>query len=214
MNKAEFYKANVGLVHSVSRKGFNRLLAAHVTIDYEDVFQEMSIVFLRACDGFDESRGFKFSTFYFRSAFNRLNTWVQDLIDDRMHYSNIDDMGGEDSEGLESVIFKDLDTPEGNYAVSQMIDHISKSLSPLAYLIFAWSLTPPPEIVQEVRKAQLQAEFGRALGYNTRCMVQLSPRYIGNFIRMISNASQYEVDAALKEIDRMKYSDLKQFAGA
>jgi len=92
MNKAEFYKANVGLVHTVSRKGYTRLVKARVTIDYEDVFQEMSMVFLKACDGFDESRGFKFSTYFFMAAYNRLNNWAQALIDDRMRYTSVDEM--------------------------------------------------------------------------------------------------------------------------
>ncbi len=216
MNKADFYKANVGLVHSVSRKGYTRLLAARVTIDYEDVFQEMSVVFLKACDGFDESRGFKFSTYYFMAAYNRLNSWAQALIDDRMRYTSIDDMNsaGEDDYNLEEVLWQDYDTPEGHYAVGQMIEHIAKSLSPLASLILTWTISPPKEVVSEIEKARINAEFGRSLGYNTRNMVQLSPRYVANFVRMISDASQYEINTALKEIDKLKYSDLKQFVGA
>jgi hypothetical protein len=209
MNKAEYYKANVGLVHTVSRKGYTRLLAARVTIDYEDVFQEMSIVFLKAYEKFDASLGFQFSTFFYRAAFNRLNNWAQDLIDDRLRYSNIEDMGSEEANDLESVLWQDHDTPEGHYAVNQMIEHIAKSLSPLASLIFTWSLAPPPEINQEIRKAQINAEFGRSLGYDTRCMAQLTPRYVANFVRLISDASQYEINKALKEIDKLKYSDLK-----
>lgn len=216
MNAAEYYKANVGLVHTVSRKGYTRLLAARVTIDYEDVFQEMSIVFLKAYNGFDASKGFKFSTYFFMAAFNRLNTWAQNLIDDRMRYSSIDDMNskGEEEMDLESVLWQDHDTPEGHYAVKQMIGHIANCLSPLAALIFSWSMSPPPELTVEIRKAQLNAEFGRSLGYNTRCMAQLSPRYVANFVRMISNATQYEVNHALQEINRLKYSDLKALAGA
>jgi len=215
MNKAEFYKANVGLVHTVSRKGYTRLVKARVTIDYEDVFQEMSMVFLKACDGFDESRGFKFSTYFFMAAYNRLNNWAQALIDDRMRYTSVDEMNDTgENYSLEEVLWQDHDTPEGHYAVTQMIEHIAKTLSPLASLILTWTISPPKQIVAEIDKARINAEFGRTLGYNTRSMVQLSPRYVANFLRMISDASQYEINSALKEIDKLKYSDMKQFAGA
>jgi hypothetical protein len=44
-------------------------------------------------------------------------------------------------------------------------------------------------------------------------MVQVSPRYIASFIRMISDVTQAEVTRALKEIEELRYSDAKRFIG-
>ena len=223
MTPAEYYKANMGLVHVVSRKGFSRMAAAKVVIDYEDVFQEMSIVFLKALEKFDESKGFKFSTYYFMCAFNRLNRWAQDLIEERLKHGvvsieelghNVGDGGDMDMGGMMSDMSDPSADPESSYRVRELLDHMAKSLSPLAGLILEWSIAPPEEVMTEIRKAQKYAEYGRAKGHNSRCMVQISPRYIASFVRMISDVSQPEVTKALREIEELRYSDAKLFVGA
>lgn len=218
MSAADFYKANVGLVHSVSRKGFARLTAAKVGIDYEDVFQEMSMVFLKAYQGFDQSRGFKFSTYYYMAAYNRLNAWATDMIDERVKHGvvSIDELneaGGEEMSLSETLLVDDT-TPEDNVRAMQLLTHIKNKLSPLAGLILQWSIEPPPEVVQQIQAAQMNADYGRSRGLNSRCMAKPSPRYIAGFIRMISDVSAYEAERALKEIATLRYSDVKNFIGA
>lgn len=223
MTPADFYKANMGLVHAVSRKGFSRLATAKVVIDYEDVFQEMSIVFLKAFEKFDESKGFKFSTYYFMCAYNRLNRWAQDLIEERLKYGvvSIEELSqaAGDGEDLDiSTMMQDYadpsSDPESSYRVTELLEHMVKTISPLAGLILEWSIAPPQEVMTEVRKAQDYAEYGRSMGHNSRCMVQVSPRYIASFISMISDVSQPEVTKALKEIEDIRYSEAKLFVGA
>jgi RNA polymerase sigma factor (sigma-70 family) len=221
MTLADFYKANMGLVHDVSRRGFSRLAAAKVTIDYEDVFQEMSVVFIKAFEGFDESRGFKFSTYYFMCAYNRLNKWAQDMIEERLKHGvvSIDELnaGSEDGDANLSSILEEFadpsNDPESSYRVRELLEYMGKTLSPLAGLIMEWSVTPPEEILTEVRKAQSYADYGRSRGYNTRCMVRVTPRYVATFIRMISEISQLEVNRALKEIDDFRYQEASRFIG-
>lgn len=218
MSAADYYKANVGLVHSVSKKGYARLRSAGVGLDYDDIFQEMSIVFLKAYSGFDESQGFKFSTYYFRAAYNKLNTWAQKMIDERLEHGvvSIQELNHtEDGENsLEDVLMVDHATPEAQYRVTEFLNHVNDSLSPLASLILAWVLQPPPQVMTEIKRAEANAEFGRSLGYSSRCMVNITPRYIANFIQMISSVTQPDVDRALKEIDRLRYADVKDYIGA
>ena len=218
MNAADYYKANVGLVHSVSKKGYGRLRSAGVGLDYDDIFQEMSIVFLKAYSGFDESQGFKFSTYYFRAAYNKLNTWAQKMIDERLEHGvvSIQELNHtEDGENsLEDVLMVDHTTPEAQYRVTQFLNHVNDTLSPLASLILARVLQPPPQVMTEIKRAEANAKFGRSLGYSSRCMVNVTPRYIGNFIQMISSVTQPDVERALKEIDRLRYADVKDYIGA
>ena len=217
-SKAEFYKANVGLVHTVARKGYSRLVAANVGIDYEDVFQEMSVVFLKAYEGFDASKGFKFSTYFFMSAYNRLNSWASDLIDERLKHGvvsidELNDSGGEEDYSLEDVMLVDAATPEAHCRVTELLEHIARTLSPLANLILTWAVAPPKELLDEVRKAELNAEFGRSIGLNVRCMTSVNPRFVSRFIQMISDVTQSELNKALKEIDALRYTDTKRFIG-
>jgi RNA polymerase sigma factor (sigma-70 family) len=222
MTSADFYKANMGLVHAVSRKGFSRLATAKVVIDYEDVFQEMSIVFLKAFEGFDESKGFKFSTYYFMCAYNRLNRWAQGLIEERLKHGvvSIEELShGSDGDDMDlGNVMQDYADPsadpESSYRVTELLQYMLKNVSPLAGLILEWSIMPPQEVMTEVRKAHQYAEYGRSKGYNARCMVQVSPRYIASFISMISDVSQSEVTKALKEIEDIRYSEAKLFVGA
>lgn len=219
MNAADYYKANVGLVHAVSRRGYARLMKAKVGIDYEDVFQEMSVVFLKAYERFDESRGFKFSTYYYMSAMNRLNSWAQDMIDERLNCGviSIQELNagkdGDDDMMLEEQLLVDATTPEDHLRVKEYITHMTNTLSPLAALILGWSIEPPQEIMQEIRAAQAYAAFGRSKGFDTRCMAQISPRFIGNFIHMVWGVPNFQVTQALKEIDRIRYADSQKFVG-
>jgi RNA polymerase sigma factor (sigma-70 family) len=217
MTATQFYNENVGLIHVMSKRGYARLQSAGVGLDYEDVFQEMAITFLKAYEKFDASRGFKFSTYFYMAAFNRLNSWAQAMIDERLNQGviSIQELNRNDEEEeYEDHLMRDDTTPEAHFRVTEFLEHIADKLSPLASLILAWVVTPPPEILTEIRKAEAYALYGRQRGHNARCMADVSPRYVANFIRMISNVSQRETDAALAEIKHLRYSDAKLYLGA
>ena len=57
MNRNEFIEQNIPLVHSCCKRFTNR------GIEYDDLFQTGCIGLIKAVDGFDESLGFKFSTY-------------------------------------------------------------------------------------------------------------------------------------------------------
>lgn len=57
MNRNEFIEQNIPLVHSCCKRFKNR------DVDYEDLFQTGCVGLIKAVDGFDESLGYKFSTY-------------------------------------------------------------------------------------------------------------------------------------------------------
>lgn len=212
---AEFYEKNKGLVHAVSRKGYARLQSAGVGLDYEDVFQEMSIVFLKAYEGFDASKGFKFTTYYYMAAFNKLNNWAQKQISERLTYGvlsveEMDDRAGGDSD-VENVMMVDPSSPESYYKCKEFLIHVSKTLSPLVGLILNWTLTPPPELLEQLRMAEYHAEFGRSIGISSRNMATLSPRYVGSFLVMVAGACPSHVNEAIKEIALLEKVDTERY---
>ena len=56
-NREEFITQNIALVHSIAKRFKDR------GYDYEDLFQAGCLGLIKAVDGFDETRGFKFSTY-------------------------------------------------------------------------------------------------------------------------------------------------------
>lgn len=56
-NRDKMIEDNIGLVHSIAKRFIGR------GVDYEDLFQTGCIGLIKAVDNFDESKGFKFSTY-------------------------------------------------------------------------------------------------------------------------------------------------------
>lgn len=82
-NLGRFYADNVGLIHTVARKGFGRLQGIGASVDYDDLFQELSEVFIKAYDGFDEDNS-KFSTYFTVAAGHKINQLAEGFELDRM----------------------------------------------------------------------------------------------------------------------------------
>ena len=216
MNVDQFYKENKGLVHAVSKKGYARLQAAGIGLDYDDVFQEMSVVFLKAYEGFDESLGNRFTTYYYMAAFNKINSWAQKMIDERLRYGvvSIEEMNsksdGEDF-NLEEILMKDNATPEAIYACSEFVAQIRDQLSPLAFLILEWVVEPPKEFMDELAKAEAHIQYAKSLGYERRFMNHISPRYVGQFIVMLGGVTESEVRSALAELRNLENITMENY---
>lgn len=59
------------MVHIQAKKGFGWASAVGVPMDYDDAFQEASLAFLTAQEGFDPEAGYKFSAYYTMAAFSQ-----------------------------------------------------------------------------------------------------------------------------------------------
>lgn len=70
------YKENIGLIHLITRKCLGWVMALGVQLDYEDVFQEVSLAFVTASRQYDPSTGIKFSAYLTRAAYNQIRKTV------------------------------------------------------------------------------------------------------------------------------------------
>lgn len=80
----KFYADNTGLIHQVARKGYARMSAIGANLDYEDLFQELSITFIKSYEALDVERNGKFSTYFFMAARNRINALAEDFEMERL----------------------------------------------------------------------------------------------------------------------------------
>jgi hypothetical protein len=71
MSRALDFKSNVGLIHTISRKGYGWVQTLGVSMTYDDVFQEVSLAYVNAINGFDSEKA-QFSTYLSNVAFNQL----------------------------------------------------------------------------------------------------------------------------------------------
>lgn len=71
------FKENVGLVHMQAMQGLKMAANASCHLyEYQDFFQEASLAFLLAEEKFDETRGFRFSTYFTMVAQNQFKKMI------------------------------------------------------------------------------------------------------------------------------------------
>lgn len=66
------FEDNIGLVHLQAKFGHKWAMSAGATsLDYQDLFQEASLAFLNAAEGFDPDKDVKFSAYYTKAAYSQ-----------------------------------------------------------------------------------------------------------------------------------------------
>lgn len=76
MNQNIKFEDNIGLVHLNAKFGFKWAQGAGLSLAYDDLFQEASIAFLLAAEGYSPETGLKFSTYYTAAAFSQFRKVV------------------------------------------------------------------------------------------------------------------------------------------
>lgn len=206
------YVDNVALIHKVARGCFARLQAIGVALDYDDVFQELSLTFVKAWRQFDSNKGYQFSTYFVVGARHEFNRFVAKAVAERVEHGvrSLEEMNdwadGDGSLTIEETISGgDLDQVERLLVIERM-EQLSKSLSPLSKLVLEWLVTPPAELEREVVAGVRHAHLSRAThGVMRRARTDVSIGSILAFIKMIDPAavSNDEVVKTRKELNKL-----------
>ena len=226
----KFYADNVGLIHTVARKGYGRLQALGAGIDYDDLVQELSEVFIRTFDGFDEGQGSKFSTYFTFSAYTKLNKIAARFERERtggvvvsaekndgeygyevereyLHggISSIEEMNANarvsDCDlSLEELIASDEPTPEEIVEAASSARALLNNLSPLAASIAQMAFEPPEFLEREFLAAQAHAEYARSVGIERRCRGTITIAFVATFLEKTTELSAAQIRAAKNEI--------------
>lgn len=70
------FQSNIGLVHVVARKCYGWTKALGISLDYDDVFQEVSLAYVTAQRGYNPDLGIKFSAYLTRAALNQVRKTI------------------------------------------------------------------------------------------------------------------------------------------
>lgn len=227
-NLGRFYADNIGLIHAVARKGYGRLMGIGAAIDYDDLVQELSEVFVKAFDLFDEAAGAKFSTYFTFSAYNEINKIAMRFERERtggvvvsreknegeygytvereyLHGGmiGIEDINAAGEEGggsFEETVACDSPTPEEIVEAASSARALLNKLSPLAASIAELAFDPPDYIEREFIATQAHAEYARSVGVERRCRSTITIAFVATFLEKTTDLSPAQIRAAKNEI--------------
>jgi DNA-directed RNA polymerase specialized sigma24 family protein len=70
------------LLHTMTRKCFGRLVQMNPSADYEDLFQELCVAFVRAQKTYDPTKGISFTAYMGRAVYNEFNGMMDKIARD------------------------------------------------------------------------------------------------------------------------------------
>ena len=150
-NVGKFYADNVNLVHTVARKGYNRFVAIGASIAYEDVVQDMSMVFIKSFERYNSETG-KFSSYFYAAAYNELNKIGKIFEEERIKrgVKSVEEMQSfvDDDDGYFELV-SERATPYEEIETASTFADFERRLSPIAKLIVSWMMNPPQEVEAE-----------------------------------------------------------------
>lgn len=169
-NIDRYYADNVGLVHFVAQRGFRRLQAIGAAIEYDDIVQDLSIVFVKAYDLHEEEKG-KFSTYFTYAALNELNKTAKKFEIERldMKIKSVEEMSsGEGATDVTETVASGDETPEQALQFKRMMEDVLLNLSPVAKQIARWLIDPPAIIEREFEARLCHASLAQSKGHAKR----------------------------------------------
>jgi len=185
MSAGQAFVQNQGLVHLVTRKISGRVKSCNIPMEYEDIFQELSMVFINAWDKFDKDRGQKFSTYFTSSAYYTMNRMINK--ESKMYIElgliSLDQdatIDGDDGGGFGDSIPCPSLTPEEKAICDNLFDRHYKSMSKNAKKVLEWFINPPDYLLKEIDMRNEKAKLGRSLGkasktvsFSTSCVLSV-----------------------------------------
>lgn len=123
------FNAHRDLICKLAQKGWGRLQQAGVVIDFDDVFQEMSVIYCKAAERYDPSKGFTFTAYLGQAIWHDFNKVAARLTNDQcgLGLLRIEDMGDEEMDYYEMLPDTSL-TPEESLINSRAFTDNMRSL--------------------------------------------------------------------------------------
>lgn len=164
------FEGNIGMMHKLAGKYYRRAKALGVGYEYDDIMQEMFLAWRKAADGFDESRGFRFSTYFYRVANVHANREIfKDHRDDGHlevnHVSIQSPSFSEEHSSLEELLQDELaQSTEETVEVYDEVNALLRNVSQPTALVIKYLVDPPQELMEEIDMRANRVNGGYAKG--------------------------------------------------
>ena len=185
------YEDHVGLLHKLAKRGYAWLEAAHSHLDYEDVYQEMCVGFVKAVEKWNPERGITFSAYMGTAAWNNFIKVAKKRIDEKVglnvvSYDSLDE--DEDGSFAEDVLLADSDAEHVLDALirKQEARLRIRHLSDNARAIIKELISPSAELVEAheglLEHYALAHQMGLSVGYRVHNAPSVT--FIGRFLNI------------------------------
>jgi len=179
------FKDHIKLAKYLTRQVMRRY--AGVRLEFDDVFGEVALIWVRCRDGFDPEFGVQFTTYFTRAVHKSASNIVRHLRDPalasaaRLDQPIFTDEDGEDG----SMQIADIGalSPERGAIISEALITINKS-SPLLTRLLALCRDQPAELIQELHAAQAHRDYAARRGHFVEEPASaLTPRVLGQIFK-------------------------------
>jgi hypothetical protein len=180
------------LIAKVARQAMGRVLAVEPSMEFDDVMAHLSVVYVKCAERFDESKGWKFSTYLQNACYHEVNRLVEKIEKERTVVSSMSAQGMIDSgdEG-EAVDFYSVFTqpdpdlnPEEAVSVKQELLALFATMSDDGRKAVALLIAPPTELQVYHDNLLAAAEKARQAGLSKAPIrAELSLDVVCRFLR-------------------------------
>lgn len=144
---------NVKLVRYAAAQQWKRIKALNLSLDWEDVEQEASLVWVIAEKAFDSTKGFSFSTYFMTCARNHFNALIGDMYKP--------DEVGECKLGvvLDDLALDEGENPEREVSIASEISKKLVKLSSLANTLLNLAYQPDEFAIEQFNALRAKSQF-------------------------------------------------------
>lgn len=206
LNAETYYKDNVKLVHKFARKVFARAKTIGAPMEYEDVFQEASLVFLKCFQSFDPNAGFAFSSYFSRAFYFEVNKILADYETEiiKSGTRSIEEYEGDSEQAwLLEVIPSNEPTPEELLELSETSRILVEKVSGNLALVIELLVNPHQWMVDELLHLRRHVEYARSQGIEKRAKPEITIDHVCRCLTMIGMFDCSDVSNVKREVRKL-----------
>lgn len=212
------YKDSEAAIKSFASRVLQRLRAAGAkTEQFEDIIQELSLIWCNCCQTYDPASGATFNTYLHGGMRLYINSWVRKHVDQRHAEVIALDLdgfgpsgdGGEDEGTLGDALPSEIASPDEVIANLQSLDYVKSRLSERAQMFVTILNDQPQELLNEVMKLEDKAAYAKE---HRGITINLSHRLTYVMILDLMGASRGERKQILDEVTAVSDHYCRQVA--
>lgn len=158
------------LTHALTHKicGWARAAGGHLA--YEDVFQDLALVWVRCRDQFDPSQGAKFGTYYYNAALHEWGRFKREIRVQRRTVSasvsgEEDGQDGQDERGADITgIADDATASPEEQLIQRQRAAVALRRNPLMHRLISLSVEAPDDLQAELHALAAQRDWAARCG--------------------------------------------------
>jgi RNA polymerase sigma factor (sigma-70 family) len=181
------FEGNYKLLHKLCHSYVKKAKMAGLVLDYDDLYQEACLTWVKAQKSFDPSKNFRFTTYMGVAVAHRLAGSLHKAFEDRRvlvkQVRNSEDDPSQES-WLESVsldVGAEL-SPEDKIEQEEFRQVFYDRLSPEARMVLSIIEDTPKEIQDELVAMQEKSKYGRSLGVNSKAPTDVSFSFVARHV--------------------------------